>query len=117
MTPLVGSGPPYWGEGPNLTFLKSRSTPYFYKNTVEVPKWRIFCSVFFFTLSEPIWVGDLGTGKINQLFYQLTPDFYGFWFLPHTERPAKFKIKPKLNVGGGRFLAYMYAYNVFFEKF
>ncbi len=62
VTPSVGSGPPYWGEGPNLTFLKSRSTHYFYKNTVEVPKWRFFCSVFF-TLSEPIWVGDLGTGK------------------------------------------------------
>ncbi len=32
VTPLVGSGPPYWGEGPNLTFLKSRSIPYFKKN-------------------------------------------------------------------------------------
>jgi hypothetical protein len=27
VTPLVGSGPPYLGEGPNLTFLKSKSTP------------------------------------------------------------------------------------------
>jgi hypothetical protein len=35
--------------------------------------------IFRFGLSEPIWVGDLGTGKIN-LFYQLTPDFDGFWF-------------------------------------
>jgi hypothetical protein len=32
VTPLVGSGPPYWGEGPNLTFLKSRSIPYLKKN-------------------------------------------------------------------------------------
>ncbi len=33
-----------------------------------------------FTLSEPIWVGDLGTGKINQPFFQITPKIDGFWF-------------------------------------
>jgi hypothetical protein len=45
--PLVGSGPPYWGEGPNLTFLKSRRTHYFYKNTLEVPKYETFLLGFF----------------------------------------------------------------------
>jgi hypothetical protein len=40
--------------------------------------------------------------------------------LPHIEWAAnkkKFTIKTKLKVDGGGFLAFMYAYNVFFEKF
>jgi hypothetical protein len=49
-----------------------------------VPKREIF-SLSFFALSEPIWVCDLGTGGKNRIFYQLTPDFDGFGFLPHTE--------------------------------
>ncbi len=39
---------------------------------LKVPKRENF-SLAFFALSEPIWVCDLGTGK-------LTPDFDGFWF-------------------------------------
>jgi hypothetical protein len=46
---------------------------------LKVPKLENF-SLAFFALSEPIWVCDLGTGKKNQLFYQLTPDFDSFWF-------------------------------------
>jgi hypothetical protein len=47
--------------------------------TLKVPKREIF-SLSFFALSEPIWVCDLGTGGKNRIFYQLTPDFDGFWF-------------------------------------
>ncbi len=43
-------------------------------------------SLAFFTLSEPIWVGDLGTEPKNPFFYNLTPDFECFcFFLPQTE--------------------------------
>jgi hypothetical protein len=66
------------------------------------------------------WVGGLGTGKINQFFFQYTPHFDGFWFLPHTEWAAnkkKFAVRPKLKVGGGGFLAHMYAYNVLWKSF
>jgi hypothetical protein len=41
-----------------------------------------------------------------------------FGFLKHTECAVKkIEAMPKLKVGGGCFCAYMYAYNVFFEKF
>jgi len=46
---------------------------------LEVPKHENF-SLAFFALCEPIWVGDLGTEPKNPFFYQLTPDFNGFWF-------------------------------------
>jgi hypothetical protein len=45
---------------------------------------KIF-SLAFFALREPIWVGDLGTDPKITFFYHLTPNFDGFWFLPHTE--------------------------------
>ncbi len=48
-------------------------------NASKVPKREIF-SLSFFALSEPIWVCDLGSGGKNRIFYQLTPDFDGFWF-------------------------------------
>jgi hypothetical protein len=41
--------------------------------------------------------------------------------LPHTEKAAfknkKFAVGPKLKVSGGGFLAHIYAYNMFSEKF
>jgi len=37
-------------------------------------------SLMFFALSECIWVCDLGTREKKRIFYQLTPDFDGFWF-------------------------------------
>jgi hypothetical protein len=38
----------------------------------------------FFALSEPIWIGDLGTEpKKHTIFYHLTPDLIVFGFLPH----------------------------------
>ena len=46
---------------------------------LKVPKRENF-SLEFFALSEPIWVGELGTGEKNRIFYRLTPDFDGFWF-------------------------------------
>ena len=46
---------------------------------LKVPKRENF-SLSFLALSEPIWVYDLGTGGKNRIFYQLTPDFDGFWF-------------------------------------
>ena len=49
------------------------------KDLLKVPKRENF-SLSFFALSEPIWVCDLGTGEKNRIFYQLTPDFDGFWF-------------------------------------
>ncbi len=53
-------------------------------NELKVPKRENF-SLAFFAQSEPIWVCDLGTGEKNRIFFQLTPDFDGFGFLPHTE--------------------------------
>jgi hypothetical protein len=44
-----------------------------------VPKRENF-SLAFFSLSESIGVFDLGTGEKSLIFYQLTPDFDGFWF-------------------------------------
>jgi hypothetical protein len=46
---------------------------------LKVPKRENF-SPAFYTLSEPIWVGDLGTEPKNLFFYHLTPDFERFWF-------------------------------------
>jgi hypothetical protein len=34
----------------------------------------------FFTLSDPIWVGDLGSEAKKSIFYHFAPDFDGFWF-------------------------------------
>jgi hypothetical protein len=44
-----------------------------------VPNRKNF-SLGFFTLSEPVWLSDLGTEKTNKLFCHLTPDFDGFCF-------------------------------------
>ena len=38
-------------------------------------------SLAFFALSEPIWVCELKTGENNRIFYRLTPDLDGLWFL------------------------------------
>jgi hypothetical protein len=48
-------------------------------STLKVPKRENF-SLAFFALSKPIWVCELGTGGKNRIFFQLTPDFDGFWF-------------------------------------
>ncbi len=50
-----------------------------YELCLKVPKRENF-SLAFFALSEPIWVCDLGSGKKNQFFYQMIPDFEGIWF-------------------------------------
>jgi hypothetical protein len=39
----------------------------------------------FFTLSDPIWLGDLGTEAKNRFFYHFGPDYDEFGFLPHAE--------------------------------
>jgi hypothetical protein len=44
-----------------------------------VPKRENF-SIAFFAQSEPIWICDVGTSEKIEFFYQLTPDFDGFWF-------------------------------------
>ncbi len=46
---------------------------------LKVPKRENF-SIAFFARSEPIWICDVGTSKKIEFFYQLTPDFDGFWF-------------------------------------
>ncbi len=46
---------------------------------LKVPKRENFLLAFF-ALSEPIWVCDEGTAKKIEFFYQLTPNFDGFWF-------------------------------------
>jgi hypothetical protein len=46
---------------------------------LEVPKCEIFARGFF-ALSEPIWIGDLGTEPKNGFFHHMTPDFDGFRF-------------------------------------
>ena len=51
---------------------------------LKVPKRENF-SLAFFAQSEPTWVCDLGSGEKNRIFYQMTPVFDGFCFLPHTE--------------------------------
>jgi len=48
-------------------------------STLKVPK-RENVSLVFFTLREPIWLGDLGTEPKIPFFYHLTPDFERFWF-------------------------------------
>jgi hypothetical protein len=51
---------------------------------LKVPKRENF-SLAFFTLSEPIWVGDLGIAKKNRFFITLPLILMVFSFLPHTE--------------------------------
>jgi hypothetical protein len=51
---------------------------------LKVPKRENF-SLAFFTLSEPIWVGDLGTAKKIFFFIALPMISMVFGFLPHTE--------------------------------
>jgi hypothetical protein len=56
----------------------------------------------FFTLSDPIWVVDIKTAKNRQVL---------------GNQNKTFNLGQNLKVGGGCLWAYMYAYNVFFEKF
>jgi hypothetical protein len=59
---------------------------------LKVPKCEIF-AVTLFSISEPIWVCDLGTEPKNEFFRHLTPDFDGF--LPYPEcavNKKKFKV-------------------------
>jgi hypothetical protein len=49
------------------------------RHTLKVPKRENF-SLAFFAQSEPTWVCDLGSGEKNQIFYEMTPVFDGFWF-------------------------------------
>jgi hypothetical protein len=44
-----------------------------------VPKRENF-SIADIAQSEPTWICDVGTAKKIEFFYQLTPDFDGFWF-------------------------------------
>jgi hypothetical protein len=68
------------------------AAPYFhlcliFKDTIKGAKRENFLLAFF-TLREPIWVGDLGTEPKNPFCFNLTPDldcFCLFGFLPHTE--------------------------------
>ncbi len=64
-----------------------------------------------FTLSELIWVCDLGTGKITNFCFLNWPlILMVFDFLPHTEckvNKKKFVARPKLKVGGGCFWAHI----------
>jgi hypothetical protein len=46
---------------------------------LKVPKRENF-SIAFFAQSEPIWICDVGTSKKIEFYYQLIPDFDGFWF-------------------------------------
>jgi hypothetical protein len=46
---------------------------------LKVPMRENF-SIAFFAQSELIWICDVGTSKKIEFFYQLTPDFDGFWF-------------------------------------
>jgi hypothetical protein len=81
-----------------------------------VPKRENF-SLAFFALSEPIWVCDLGSWKKNRFFYQMSLISKVYGFLPHTEcavNKKKFKVRPKLKVGGGCLGAHMCAHNMFF---
>ena len=78
-------------------------------------------SLAIFTLIEPIWVGNLGSGEKNWFFKQLIPDFDGnlvfYRILSVRETKMKFEARPKLKVGGGYCWAHMYAYNVFLKIF
>jgi hypothetical protein len=80
--------------------------------------WEFFTRVFCTKWTHlGMWLRDWGK---NQIFYQLTPDFDGYWFLPHTEcavNKKKFEARPKLKVGGGCIWAHKHAYNVLFGKF
>ncbi len=58
-----------------MVFFKTRQQ----KGLLKVPKRENF-SLAFFTLSEPIWVGDLGTAKKIRFFITLPHDFDGFRF-------------------------------------
>jgi hypothetical protein len=51
---------------------------------LKVPKRENF-SLAFFTLNEPIWVGDLGIAKKIHFFTTLPLISIVFGFLPHTE--------------------------------
>ncbi len=72
---------------------------------LKVPKRENF-SIVFLAQSEPIWICEVVTAEKIEFFYQLTPVFDGFGFLPHTEcavNKKKFEARPKLKVYGGCF--------------
>jgi hypothetical protein len=52
---------------------------FWFRSDLKVPKRENFLLAFF-ALSEPIWVGDLGTKQKIKFFKHLTPDFHRFWF-------------------------------------
>jgi hypothetical protein len=87
--------------------------------TLKVPKRENFLLAFF-ALSEPIWVGDLGTKPQKIFFSHLTPDFDRFWFFAAYWVCGKSKknlVRPKLKVDCCCIGAHMCTYNGFFWKF
>jgi hypothetical protein len=86
---------------------------------LKVPKRQNF-SLVFFTLSEVIRIGDLGTGK--KLYFFITWPLISmvFVFLPHAEctvNKEKVEAWPILKVCSGYFWAHIDAYNVFLKNF
>jgi hypothetical protein len=70
-------------------------------------------SLAFFTLSEPIWVCDLATGKQIDFFYQLAHDFECFWFFAAYAMCGK--KEKNYREAKTKSWAYMNALNEFFE--
>ncbi len=71
--------------------------------------WEFFARIFYTTWTHlGMWLRDWTK---NKCFYQLTPDFEGFWFFAAYSVCGKKKIegRPKLNGGGGYFWTHMYA--------
>ncbi len=62
----------------------------FITNALKVPKQGNFLLAFF-ALSEPIWVGDLGTETKNPFFINRLLILMVFGFLTHTECAVKKK--------------------------
>jgi hypothetical protein len=63
-------------------------------STLKVPKRENFLLTFF-TLREPIWLGDLGTEPKNPFFYHLTSGSQRFWFFAASWVCGKKKISAK----------------------
>jgi hypothetical protein len=54
---------------------------------LKVPKCEIFITELY-TLSDPIWVGDLGSEAKHQFFESLKADVFHFLFLTMTDSSA-----------------------------
>ncbi len=55
----------------------------------------------FFTLSEPIWLSDMGTELQyckKCFFYHFTPDFHGFVFFAAAKQTNKFELGQNLKL-------------------